>query len=265
MRENIKKSFGFHLGIVLLLCIILYISFFTALHWLTRHGEEIKIPDVRGKNINEAAQLLRSVHFDIYVDSTYEPALKPLVVLKQVPDTGSVVKQGRTVFLTVNMVVAPQIPMPNLLNLSYRSAEMILRNNKLFVGDTVYKPDIAAGAILEQKFNGNAIRPGEMIAQGSKINLVIGDGMGNTEFNVPEVVNSSVDEAIAVLDQYGLQPVFHAVGEITDSSSAIVVNQSPEASNASGAANRVKIGQFIELTIEQNPSGNRHGNNTNGR
>lgn len=251
MKDSLKKSFWFHLGIVLGLCVILYISFFMMLHWLTRHGEEIRIPDVRGKNITEATQLLKSMKFDIYVDSTYEPSLKPMTVLKQMPDTGSIVKQGRTIFLTVNMVVPPQIPMPNLVNLSYRSAELLLRNNKLFVGDTTYKPDLAAGAILEQKFKGNAIRPGEMISQGSKIDLIIGDGMGNTEFDMPDVSGLDVETAVTVLNQYELQPIYHATGDISDSSSAVVIDQSPPALNSAGTANRVKKGQFVELTIQQ--------------
>jgi len=102
------------------------------------------------------------MHFEVNIDSTYEPSMKPLAILKQVPDTGAIVKEGRTIFLTINMLTPPTIPMPNLVNLSYRSAEMLLRNNKLLVGDTVYKSDIAAGAILEQRYKGAPIKPGEM-------------------------------------------------------------------------------------------------------
>jgi eukaryotic-like serine/threonine-protein kinase len=253
MKQNLKKSVWFHLGIILLICAVLYIAFFATLHWITKHGEELTIPDIRGKKVNDAVTQLRSMHFDVTVDSTYEPSMPPLTVLKQMPDTGSIVKEGRTVFLTVNMLVPPRIPMPNLLSLSYRSAEMLLRNNKLRLGDTTYKPDIAAGAILEQLYNQNPIRPGEMIQQGSKVDLVIGNGLGNTEFNVPDVTGISVDEAVAILNQYGLQPVFTATEGISDSSSAIVAEQSPEAMNAAGAPNRIKEGTFINLTIKQNP------------
>ncbi|MFI5196739.1 MAG: PASTA domain-containing protein [Chitinophagales bacterium] len=266
MTKNIKKYFLFHLGIVIVLCAILYTSFFATLHWVTRHGEELKIPDVRGKDLNTAIAKLKGMHFEVSVDSIYEPEVKPMSVLKQVPDTGSSVKEGRTVFLTVNMLTPPHIPMPNLVNLSFRSAEMLLRNNKLILGDTTYVPDIAAGAIKQQLFNGQDIRPGEMIAQGSKINLVIGNGLGNTEFDMPDVTGRSVDEAQAILAQYNLQPIvvpFDQRSVITDTSTAIIVDQRPRAFNDAGVANRVKAGEIIDLSIEQNPSAQDIHDNTN--
>jgi len=74
MKENVKKSFLFNLGVVLLIFVVLYILFFTTLHWVTRHGEEIKIPDLRGKDVNAAVTQLKGLHFEVYVDSTYEPS-----------------------------------------------------------------------------------------------------------------------------------------------------------------------------------------------
>ena len=265
MDKNIKKSFLFNLGIVLLLCVVLYMLFFTTLHWVTRHGEEIKIPDIRGKEMTAAIAQLKALHFEVNIDSTYEPEAKPLSVLKQVPDTGSIVKQERTVFLTVNMLNPPHIPMPNLVNLSYRSAEMLLRNNKLKIGDTSYKPDIAGGAILEQNYKGQPLRPGEMIAQGSRVDLVIGNGLGNTEFEVPDLSGYSVDDAMNTLNQFNVIPIIvvnDQLSAITDTATAIVIDQEPRARNESGKVNRIKEGDIINLKIEQNPPPEDiHGNN----
>lgn len=254
MKEKFRKSFLFNLGIITVLCILIYIAFFTTLNCVTHHGEEIKIPDVRNKDIGSAMAQLKGMHFEVAVDSTYEPDLKPLTILKQVPDTGSTVKEGRTVFLTVNMVTPPRIPMPSLVNLSFRSAEMLLRNNKLRLGDTTYRPDIAAGAILEQSFDGKPIKAGDLISQGSKINLVIGDGLGNTTFNVPEVTGMSVDEAMIILNARNLQGVFipfDAQTQISDTFSATVVEQFPAPLNANGSPNIIKSGEIIDLKIRQ--------------
>jgi len=257
MKGKLKNSFAFNLGIVLVLCILLYILFFASLKCVTRHGKEVQIPDVRGKDVHEAVTLLKSLHFEINVDSTYEPSMKPLAILKQVPDTGSIVKEGRTVFLTVNMLTPPSIPMPNLVNLSFRSAEMLLRNNKLLVGDTIYKPDIAAGAILDQKFGGNTIKPGTPIVQGSRISLIIGNGLGNTEWPVPNVTGMTVDEAMTVLNQFNLQPIIVAgdqLSAISDTLTAYIIDQQPREFNDAGEHNRIKMGAFIDLQIMQNPS-----------
>jgi beta-lactam-binding protein with PASTA domain len=253
MKEKFSKTFLFHLGVVLALCCILYGSFFASLHWFTRHGQEVQIPNVLGKDVGGAIQQLESLNFDVVVDSTYEPALKPYTVIKQLPDTGSIVKKARTVFLTINMKTPPRVPMPSLIGLSYRSAEMLLRNNKLLIGDTTYQPDIAAGAILEQLYKGRPIRAGEMIQQGSKVSLIIGNGLGNTEFDVPEVTGRSVEEALIILNQYNLQPVFRPKNEetaIADTMAAQIIDQSPRATDGTGVPNRIKMGDIIELYIE---------------
>ena len=236
--------------------IVLYVSFFVSLRCVTHHGQEVLIPNLKGKDINSTLTLLKSLHFEITVDSTYEVALPPLTVLKQIPDSGSIVKTGRTIFLTVNKVLPPFIPMPNLLSLSYRSAEMLLRNSKLKLGDTILKPDIAAGAVLEQLCNGQAIRPGEMIAMGTKINLVIGNGLGNTQFDVPDVLRIPVDEAVTRLYAYNIQPRIIAKenADITDTAAAYVICQYPKALNANGLPNRINMGDFIELIIVQEPT-----------
>jgi beta-lactam-binding protein with PASTA domain len=254
IKEHIRKSFWFQLGLVAVIFLVLYGLFFASLHWFTRHGEEVRVPDVRGRDMNTAVTTLRQMNFDVYVDSTFEPDAKPLIVLKQMPDTGAIVKHGRTIFITVNMITPPKVPMPNLVGLSYRSAEMLLRINKLKVGDTSYRPDIAAGAILEMRMNDVALRPGQMIQQGNKIDLIIGNGLGQTEWDVPAVTGLSVDEAMTILNQYNLQPVFipkNDATEISDTLGAHIVDQNPRDTDSTGKPNRVKMGDVIQLYIEQ--------------
>jgi beta-lactam-binding protein with PASTA domain len=252
MKNKLSKRFLLHLGIVSGLCLLLYGSFFATLHWFTRHGEEKTVPGVMGKTMKAAVDELQRLGFDVLIDSTYEPEFTPLSILKQIPDSGSVVKPGRTIFLTVNMVMPPRAPMPNVVGLSYRSAEMLLRNNKLRIGDTSYQPDIAAGAILEQRYNGKLVKTGEMIQQGSKIDLIIGNGLGNTEFDVPDVSGLSVEEALITLNQYNLQPIYRPKTEATtidDTMAAKIVDQAPRALEGD-KPNRIKMGDVIELFIE---------------
>jgi len=64
-----KNPFLFNLIIVLLLCTGLYILFFASLGFITHHGEEIKVPNVIGKELHEAASIIKSSSFDLFVDS----------------------------------------------------------------------------------------------------------------------------------------------------------------------------------------------------
>lgn len=264
MQEEVKKSFWFNLLLVLGVFSVIYILFFLELGCFTHHGETILIPNVRGKNMDEAVKMLSEKHFDVKIDSTFDPSVKALVVLKQVPDSGSIVKSGRVVMITVNSITPLHVPMPNLVNLSYRSAETLLKNNKLFIGDTSYVPDIARGAIKEQRYKGEIIRPGDMIAQGSKIDLVIGNGLGNTEWEVPEVTGLSMDEATAIINQFNLIPntVAKEGDAISDTSMATIIDQNPRAYTDDGKRNHIKMGDVIDLIISQNPAPGDIHNNT---
>ena len=203
-----------------------------------------------------AIKQLHDMHFEVHVDSTFDPGAKPLAVLKQVPDTGSTVKTGRIVMITVNSVTPMRVPMPNLISLSFRSAEMLLKNNKMFIGDTTYVPDIARGAVKEQLYKGKPIRPGELIPQGSKIGLVIGNGLGNTDLDVPDLTRMTLDEAMAIVNAHNLIPNVY-VGSpsdiITDTPSAFVVSTTPGSTNGAGQPNKIKMGDIIDIQIMQHP------------
>ena len=263
MKEELRRSFKFNLLIVLVLCAVLYTLFFVTLGFITRHNQEIKVPGVLGRDVRMATKALENMEFEVEVDSAYDPKQRPFIVLSQMPDVNATVKTGRTVFLTINKAEPPKTAMPNLLNLSFRSAEMILKSNKLVLGDTSYKPDIAKGAILEQMYKGRPVKPGEMIAQGSRIDLIIGDGLGNVEFNVPDIVGMSYDEAIAILNSTGLQftPIWEGV--ITDSATAVVYDQYPKATNELMAPNRIKEGDVVDIRIKQTVSPEELQNNRN--
>ena len=250
--EKYRNSILYNILGIIVVALLFYVLFFASLGTITSHGDEVKMPVLLNKNINDAIKELEKQGFDVEVDSAYDLKKKSMTVLAQMPDTGSMVKTGRTIFLIVNKAQAPLTPMPDLLGVSYRSAEMILRSNKLILGDTTYRPDIANGAILEQMFDGRVIAPGDMVPQGSKIDLVIGDGLSNVFIDVPDVVGMTYQEGIAILNASGLQFIDLWEGRITDSATAIIYYQSPEAMNEMGSKNRIKEGDMVDIKIQQN-------------
>lgn len=254
IKEETRRSFRFNLLVVFLLCTLLYILFFASLSFITRHGAEAKVPMVTNRDVRMAVAELERLGFEVDVDSAYDPAHKAYTVLSQIPEVNSVVKTGRTIFITVNKAEPPLTPMPNLQSLSFRSAEMILKSNNLILGDTTYRPDIANGAILEQLYKGQPIRPGTMLPQGSRIDLVIGDGLSTVQMNVPDVVGLTYNEASAMLSGSGLTITTLWEGEITDSANAVIYSQIPAALNELGAPNRIKQGDLVDIRIKQNPT-----------
>jgi len=65
----------------------------------------------------------------------------------------------------------------------------------LILDDTIiYRPDIANGAILEQRYKGKSIAEGKKIPKGSVIKLVVGQGTSDVEVAVPDFRGKSCRE-----------------------------------------------------------------------
>src|SRR5438105_2459532 len=123
----------------ILLIFLFVVIFMLSLNWCTEHGKTMQIPAVVGMTFDKAKSLLESKGFDVQIqDSTYYDSIPPLNVLKQFPEPDAVVKRNRTVYLTVNRVVPPTIEMPQLVNLTYRNADVTIRQYGLKLGDTIY-------------------------------------------------------------------------------------------------------------------------------
>lgn len=263
MNQKLKNSFLFNAIIIALLCVGIYFLFFASLGLITHHGSEVKVPEVSRKSVAAAVAILTKAGFEVEVDSAYDPSEKPFLVLNQIPQTNAIVKAGRTIFLTVNKALPPLAPMPKLQDLSYRSAVLILKSSRFVLGDTIQKPDYANGAVLDQLYNGQHVNPGDMIPQGSKIDLVVGIGFGNSEMNVPDVIGMTGEEGIIILNGNGLIPIVVYDGEITDTASAIIYKQTPAPFNELNVQNRIKEGDVIDIRIMQNPTEEEMENNRN--
>ena len=248
-----KRSFLFNLLIIALLVIGLLYLFFNSLDFLTNHGKQTSVPSLMGKSMSAAVKELKGMGFRIEIDSTYQSYKSPLEVLYQEPEAGMAVKVGRTIFLTVNRKTPPSIEMPNLVNMSFRNALLTMRSYNLEMGDTTYRPDVAAGAVLEQWVKGKQIAPGAMVPFGSQIDLVIGEGLSG-EQEVPNLIGMSWAEARDLIASLSLTSNTVWEGAISDSNSAIIYMQQPEAVNELDFRNMIPEGDIIDIRIMQNPS-----------
>src|SRR5258705_13619356 len=82
-------------GIVLAL--LIFFLFLSSLKCLTGHGRASTVPSVTGKNYVEARKILKDAGFDVDIqDSIYVDTMRPMTVIKQLPDADEVVKRNRT-------------------------------------------------------------------------------------------------------------------------------------------------------------------------
>jgi beta-lactam-binding protein with PASTA domain len=240
-RVNVLLAVG---SIVVVFMIIIF-----GLSIYTRHGTGIPVPQLKGMQVEKAMEILKDQGFDFKIDSVYVRDQTAGSVVEQDPDPGTNVKENRTIYLTVVTRVAPPVSMPDLEPYTYREAIATLANYGLKVGDTTYKSDIARDRILEMRFGGQPIKAGTQIPKGSRIDLVLGNGSGASEVDIPDLVNQDLDAAKFVIKNGGLTvgSIIYQ-GAITDSTSLVVVAQSPMKTDS---VSKTSNGTRINLTVSQ--------------
>ena len=225
------KKFLYNLLAAVLIFVVLFFLIQFELGGYTHHGESITVPDVKGMSVERMEKFLEenSLKF-LIVDSIFELGKKPGTVIEQDPAPLSKVKEGRTIYITINSNSPPKVKMPELTDVSYRQAEAILHSFGLKVGQITYQPDLAKNAVLDQLYHGYHIDAGRELNKGSVIDLVLGDGMGNTEIPVPDLIGSTKSEALFVLkgQLLNIGSIFFDAG-VKDTINAKVYKQVPEA------------------------------------
>lgn len=229
--------------------IMVFLIAFFCLGIYTRHGSGIPVPQLKGLPAGRAIDLLNDQGFEYKIDSVYVQDQPPGAVVEQDPDAGTNVKEGRTIYLKIVTQMAPPVTLPDLEPYTYREAVATLSNYGLKVGDTSYRPDIARDRILQVNFAGQPIKAGAKIPKGSKIDLVLGNGQGASEVDIPDLVNQDLDAARFAIRGAGLTVgIVTYEGAISDSSNVVVTAQSPMKTDS---ASQVSIGTRINLTVIQ--------------
>jgi len=245
------------IGIGAFLAVI--IIFFFSLGWLTGNGITEKVPSVIGLEASVAQKNLRNLGFNVVLqDSIYVDTLARNSVLRQTPEVDEVVKKGRTVYLTINRVLAPQIEMPNLIGFSLQSAETFLKVLGLRVGSITMVPDRNKNVIIDQILNGNSINPGTKISSGSIINLTVGDGGMNANIEVPDLIGLTVGMAKEKLFGMGLLIGSYSSNiSIQDTANSYIIGQNPNPfsmqldSLGMPLKNKINAGGIINIVIDK--------------
>lgn len=223
------------------------------LGWITKHGEYLTVPAVKGKGTAEAIKLLEAKGFDVVIaDSVYTDTVKRGTVIKQLPDENSTVKINRTVFITVNRYIPPMIVMPALEGRGLNFALNILQRNHLTLGDTSFRYDFAKGTVLEQQYKGNRILPGSKVQWGSRIDLVVSKGLDEESNNVvPDFVGKTYGEIKAELDSLGVLVGLVTMPDVKDTMSAFVYKQRPAHFNINQQLQFIKPGMIMDIYLSK--------------
>jgi len=246
---RLLRVFSAHLGLITLVVILIFTVIAFVLNGVTRHGESLSVPDIRGMQIDKAIQVLEEKKLKLVVtDSLFFEDKAPLSILEQNPEPEAKVKEGRTVYITINSSNAPLITVPDLTDVSLRQAQAMLQSAGLKSGQLIYKPDIAQNIVLDQLYGGRSVK-GVRIPKGSIVDLVVGNGLGDSaSILLPDLTGLTLRGANTILGSSAL--TIGAVvyqGKIIDSTSAIIFKQDP----AYEEGLTVKPGVTIDVYLKQ--------------
>jgi len=161
----------------------------------TLHGKTISVPNLEGLNLGETSTILSEKKLRVHIlDSIYVTDADKGVVLEQNPAADDLVKENRTIYITVSKVVPPKISMPNVVDMSLRVAVAKLESYGLHV-KTQHRPSECVNCVLKQEINGKEVLLNDKIEKGSTVLLTIGLGTSNEKVMVPLLKGLTKEEA----------------------------------------------------------------------
>lgn len=201
---TIKEFFSFRqnryfwlniLAMIIVLVAVIY-GVLKGLDVYTRHGQAVTVPDVKGMTVEQAKQLLLNRGLvGVVSDSTYVKNLPAGSILDHNPSVGQRVKEGRTVYLTINTLSIPLCSVPDVAdNSSLRQAEARL----LAAGFKLNAIEKIAGEIdwvYEVKYKGRPLAIGEQVPVGATLTLVVGNGEKEPELETDSLGMEGTDAA----------------------------------------------------------------------
>ena len=202
-------------------------------------GPEVEVPDVTGKTVVEAQNILAQSKLGYTIDEEYNIKVPPGTVISQNPGAKRMVKEGRKITLVVSKGVELG-DVPNLKGKRLTEAKAILKSSRFELGRVSYK--YVSGApeetILEQ-----SVAPPAKLPIGTKLDVVI--NIKSDQVVLPDLVGLNSASAKNKLNELGL-----ILGKVNTVVSKEPDNTVIEMNPASKEV--VNVGTVVDITVSKN-------------
>ena len=237
-----KRSFFRTRKFIFGLVLVLILGFFTGIFlsfgkfWST---VEVTVPDVTGKQMTLARQILEDQHLRVTVAETFDADVPVGVVVSQSPEAGMTVKEERAITIYVSKG-GEALEMPNLRGLKQTDAIDRLQKMGLRLGSSYETfSDEEVGTVISQD-----PRSGARISKGQTVDITVSKGQKVKKTNVPNVKGVPIDRARSMIEESNLK-VGTVAQEENSQAAGTVTAQSP------AAGTEVDEGPAVRLTVSE--------------
>lgn len=221
-KKSVFKSKKFIFGLVAILVMGFFVGSFLSYgkFWSTA---EVVVPDVVGKQMTLAKQILEDKNLRVKIAETYDASVPAGQVVSQYPEAGSKVKEQRLVTIYISKG-GEEVEMPDLKGLSRENAEEKLKKLGLKLG-SVYEKNSSeeAGTVIAQD-----PRAGSKISKGQTVDITVSKGEKKQKLALPDYRGTSLEAAKANLASNKLK-VGNVTKEASSQAEGTIIGQSPAA------------------------------------
>ena len=218
-ERSIFKSKKFVAGLVMVLLMGFFVGAFMSFgkFWST---EEVDVPDVTGKPLALARQILEDAKLRVNVAEVYDVNVPVGQVVSQNPEAGSKVKEDRLVTINVSRG-GEDLEMPDLKGLDKADAATKLKKMGLHIG-TVYEKfsDEDTDMVISQE-----PRAGTKISKGSSVDITVSKGKKTKKAAVPNVQGGTMESGRNALKNSGFS--VNIEYKTSNQAAGTIISQSP--------------------------------------
>jgi beta-lactam-binding protein with PASTA domain len=216
--------------------------------FISRGPPKVDVPDVVGKTVDEARNLLRDQGLRVEVMNVYSSGPVGTVV-NQDPAAGKSVIQGTPVQIKVSQGPRP-VGVPPVIGKSYDDAAAELTAAGFVVGRVDVESNRPAGTVVGQDPGANTLQP-----PGTKIILSVSNGPATTA--VPEVEGLERSQAVAELRNAGFTVTVEEQDTEDPAEDGIVLSQDPGPGDQAqpGSSVVIVVGKLVNPTTTTTTTG----------
>jgi beta-lactam-binding protein with PASTA domain len=200
-------------------------------------GNELNVPDVTGKTLEEAKNLLQETGLRCNVSEQRYDEVVPLgFVISQIPMPSQKIKENGLVNL-ITSLGQEKVIIPRLVDLNIVQAKSLLERLGLRAGriDTVYSDSIRGGRVVSTD-----PMPDSTVYRGTRVNMVV-SGSTAMYFTMPDFLGKTFESVKDSILSLGLEIGDVTLLETSDSRKGVILLQSPPAGMTVKRGDRVVL------------------------